>query len=95
MDNSSDKRINTFNKKLHIVKQQVEKEIMDTLNFTKEFSKPKVVLTKQIKEKLLMQAGAFIAMLKSKRPSSQVAERSGLSRKTIQNLRKKFSIEVK
>jgi len=55
----------------------------------------KVVLSKIILDKLLMKTAAFIAMLKSKRVASEVATRSGLSKNTILNLRKKFNIEVK
>jgi len=55
----------------------------------------KVVLSKIILDKLLMKTTAFISMLKSKRVASEVATRSGLSKNTILNLRKKFNIEVK
>ena len=57
--------------------------------------KPKVVLSRVLLDKLLMRPSAFISMLKSKRPSSEVAERAGVAKKTIQQLRKKFAIEVK
>ena len=55
----------------------------------------KVVLSKIILDKLSMKTTAFISMLKSKRVASEVATRSGLSKNTILNLRKKFNIEVK
>lgn len=57
--------------------------------------KPKVVLSQQLIDNLKMRSSAFISMLKSKRPSKEVATYSGISIKTIQRLRKKFLIEVK